>query len=294
MDIALQPLPLIRNVFHCSDFSSGSHTAFVHALKAALTSKAQFTMLHVADDMNMHWTEFPEIRRTLERWGLLSKNSSRSAVSQLGIKVSKVTTQHDDPVESVLDWLERHPTDLLVLATQQDNGQLSWMRRSVAKPIARKSHLMTLMIPKGVKGFVSDQDGTVTLEKIVIPVAASPDPRPSLHAATRLVEQLNCPSGRFTVLHVGNKDSMPTIRFPSVPGWTWHEETMQGDVVQGIEDTVKKYEADLLVMTTAGRRGFLDALRGSHTEQVLRKVPCPLLTIPADELMHSVLPAESE
>jgi len=32
-------------------------------------------------------------------------------------------------------------------------------------------------------------------------------------------------------------------------------------------------------MPTAGHQGFLDALRGSTTEQVLRKAPCPVLAI---------------
>jgi nucleotide-binding universal stress UspA family protein len=40
--------------------------------------------------------------------------------------------------------------------------------------------------------------------------------------------------------------------------------------------------ADLIVMTTAGRHGFLDALRGSTTERVLGGGALPLLAIPAD------------
>jgi nucleotide-binding universal stress UspA family protein len=34
-------------------------------------------------------------------------------------------------------------------------------------------------------------------------------------------------------------------------------------------------------MATAGRDGFLDALRGSTTEQVVREAPCPVLALPA-------------
>jgi nucleotide-binding universal stress UspA family protein len=33
-------------------------------------------------------------------------------------------------------------------------------------------------------------------------------------------------------------------------------------------------------MSTDGRNGFLDVLRGSHSERVLRHAPCPLLAIP--------------
>jgi len=48
-------------------------------------------------------------------------------------------------------------------------------------------------------------------------------------------------------------------------------------------------EADLIVMATEGRNGFLDALRGSHSEQVLRQCACPLLAIPAGGWVSSVL-----
>jgi nucleotide-binding universal stress UspA family protein len=33
-------------------------------------------------------------------------------------------------------------------------------------------------------------------------------------------------------------------------------------------------------MATDGRSGFLEALRGSHTERVLRAANCPLLALP--------------
>jgi nucleotide-binding universal stress UspA family protein len=33
-------------------------------------------------------------------------------------------------------------------------------------------------------------------------------------------------------------------------------------------------------MPTRGREGILDALRGSVTEQVLRRAECPLLAVP--------------
>ena len=37
----------------------------------------------------------------------------------------------------------------------------------------------------------------------------------------------------------------------------------------------------LLVMATEGREGFLDVVRGSVSEQVLREAPCPVLTVPS-------------
>jgi hypothetical protein len=44
-----------------------------------------------------------------------------------------------------------------------------------------------------------------------------------------------------------------------------------GEVIQGIVDAARETDADLVVMSTDGRNGFLDALRGSHTERVLQQ-----------------------
>ena len=282
-------LPVLQHVFHPSDFSAASETAFAHALKAALIAKAALTVFHVSPDWKEHWTEFPGVRQTLERWGILPKDSPKFAVPELGITVKKVVAQDKDPVKSVLEFLEHHPCDLIVLATQQDKGRVQWLENSVAKPVARKSHLMTLFIPAGVKGFVSLQDGSVSLKNILIPVAPVPTAQPAIQAAVRLAQRLNCPSGQFTILYVGDDSGMPEVSCPELPGWEWTKMSQKGDITQVILQTACGMEADLIVMSTEGRQGFLDALRGSNSEQVLRQCACPLLAIPADSRVSSVL-----
>ena len=282
-------VPVLQHVFHPSDFSAASETAFAHALKAALVAKATLTIFHVSPDRNENWTEFPGVRQTLERWGILPKDSPKSAVPELGIKVKKVVAQDKDPVKAVLGFLEHHPSDLIVLATQQDKGRVQWLENSVAKPVARKSRLMTLFIPTGVEGFVSLQDGSVSLKNILIPVAPVPTAQPAIQAAVRLAQRLNCPTGQFTILYVGDDNEMPEVSYPELPGWEWTKLSQQGDITQVILQTARGMEADLIVMSTEGRQGFLDALRGSNSEQVLRQCGCPLLAIPADSRVSSVL-----
>ena len=82
---------------------------------------------------------------------------------------------------------------------------------------------------------------------------------------------------------------MPAVNCPDVPGWTWEKEVRSGDVIQSILDTGKAMDADLIVMTTDGRNGFLDGLRGSHSERVLRQASAPLLTVPAGSYASNVL-----
>jgi nucleotide-binding universal stress UspA family protein len=212
----------------------------------------------------------------------------------LGIHVKKVQAVHQDPVESVTSYLAEHATDLIVLATDQSKGCLPWPNKSVAVPIALESRQMTLFIPKGVAGFVSSHDGSVSLTNILIPVASTPSGQAALQAAVRMAYRLNRPIGVFTVLHVGEKGGMPDLHYSDIPGWQWEMLIKQGDVVDVICETAEEIKADLLVMTTEGRHGFLDALRGSHSERVLHKATCPLLAIPAGGFIASVLEAELE
>lgn len=284
---------IIRNVFHPTDFSPAGEAAFVHALKTALTAKARFTILHVAPNKEMDWTDFPGVRATLERWGLLPRNSARADVSKLGIDVQKIVAVDKDPVRAVTAYLTTHSADLIVLATDQVSGRVQWLRNSVAEPLARKSHLMTLFVPKDVDGFVSGMNGSIVLKSILIPIASAPPAQPAIQAAVRLAYRLNCSDGLFTVLHVGEAGSMPVVRYPELSGWRWTKVTKNGPVIETIVQTAREVEADLIVMSTDGRHGFLDALRGSHSERVLHESSCPLLAIPVGGFMASTLQPES-
>lgn len=281
--------PIVDSILHPSDFSAGSLTAFHHALKTAIIAKSKFTILHVSPEAAAAWTDFPGVRETLERWGILPPGSPKSAVPQLGIDVRKAIARDASPAKSVLRYLEEHPADLIVLATHSHEGRASWLRQSVAEPIARHSGQMTLFIPDHVPGFVSAEDGAVSLNRILIPIAAKPRPQPALAAAIRVAVRLQRPRGEFVLLHVGEAGSMPEVNCPEIPGWQWKRVSRTGDVIGGIVGTAAKEAADLIVMSTDGRNGFLDALRGSHSERVLRNAPCPLLTVPEGSLAGGAL-----
>jgi nucleotide-binding universal stress UspA family protein len=68
------------------------------------------------------------------------------------------------------------------------------------------------------------------------------------------------------------------LELPARKGWTWTNLIRDGVVVDVILDVAKEMNADLIVMATRGHDGFLDVLRGSTTERVLRGAACPLLT----------------
>ena len=280
------PHPLqVKTIFHPSDFSTASEAAFAHALRLALVSRAQLRMLHVASNAHSDWHDFPGVRETLVRWGLIQADSPRGAVAELGIDVRKVIAESDQPVRACLSYLEKHPADLIVLAVHTHEGRTGWLHRHVGEPIAKNAGLMTLYLPHGVPGFVSLQDGSVTLRNILIPITQKPRPQPAIEAVRRLIQHLPIPPGKITLLHVGPTAEAPALRLPELPGWTWDRQNRDGDPAIEILEVARELKADLMVMATDGPDGFLDGLRGTTSERVLREAHCPILTLPAGTLL---------
>jgi len=271
--------PFVDHVFHPTDLSTASETAFAHALAIALKRKSRLTILHVADEGGeLDWSRFPAVRSTLERWGLLEKGAPRESVwSQLNLKVNKVALGAAKPLQAMLAYLDKHPTDLIVLATEGREGLPAWVRPSLAERLAREYPAMTLFVPGGSDGFVSSQDGALRLERILVPVDHEPSPRSAVLYAARAAVHAGG-KATITLLHVGKK--APRFDVPSDPAITWEQVAREGEPVATIVEAARTAKADLVVMATAGRLSLADVLRGSVTEQVLRRSPCPLLAVP--------------
>ncbi len=283
MDLLKDNIPFVNSIFHPSDFSDTSETAFAHALAIALRRKCRFTILHAGKSREA-WTDFPAVRSTLQRWGMLQEGSSKSAVAdELNVQIQKVAIDTNDPVESILDYLERHPTDLIVLATEGRDGLPRWIKPSVAEKVAEESHTMTLFVPSTTRGFVRFEDGKISLRKILVPVDIDPTPIPAVTYAARASGLADQPV-EIILLNIGDGKVFETFKLRDDPGITWDKLHREGNVVDEIANVARDSEIDLIVMATEGRKGFLDAFRGSITQQVLRNVPCPLLAVPVKKI----------
>ena len=283
-----KPVAPIVRIFHPSDFSKASHVAFAHALKLALEAKADLSIMHVQRhvkrrETERHWTDFPGVRSTLARWGILPEGARREEVGKTGLRVTKILASSADPVKSIMRHLEHHPPDLIVLATHQREGLARWMHKPVAEKIARRSGAMTLFVPRDGRGFIAPEDGAVTLKKILIPVDRTPDPQSALDKASSLARGLGCRDAEFVLLHVGGEEELPALDTSYYSGWRWERIVRQGDVVETILQIEGDWNPDLMVLVTEGHSDFLDALRGSTTKRVLRGARCPVLAIPAEK-----------
>ena len=58
-----------------------------------------------------------------------------------------------------------------------------------------------------------------------------------------------------------------------------HTYVREGDVWESLADLIQTHEIDLLVVGTHGRTGVQKLILGSKAEEILRLVPCPVLTV---------------
>lgn len=261
-------------IFHPTDFSQASHAAFQHALRIAIASASELGILHVdQEEGKSSRHDFPKVRETLNAW----------EIAEAPVHVSKVISHDADPVDAALSYLKSHPANLIVLATHQHDSRVRWLFSNVAEPIASGSGEPTLFLPHNGQGFIDPEDGSIQLRNILIPIDTDPNPQCAVDSAARLASLLGCQDAEFTLVHIGASSETPKVQTPQHGNWQWHHlvlEDHEHDVVGTIKKLARDADSDLIVMATAGHHGFLDALRGSTTERVLRHAHCPLLAVP--------------
>lgn len=269
-------------VFHPTDFSPSDAAAFAHALRIALAGEELLTLYHCdPNHAESRWEDFPHVRTTMDRWKHLLPPASQQGLEPKNMRILKVEKESEEPLKAILSYVRNHILDLIVMATHQRQGLDRVINKSLAEPIARQSHLKTLFVPRQGRGFVDPNDGALELKHVLVPVDFSPKPQLALDAAASLLRLFNISDAEISILHIGEGKEGPPLKLPQDPGWRVHRYLVSGNAIDNILEVAKEQRVDLISMGTQGHNGFLDALRGSTTEQVVREALCPVLAVPA-------------
>lgn len=262
----------LERIAHPTDFSQESESAFLHALRLAAAAGSSLDLVHVAEAPHVVPPElFPSPESKLEQWRLEEKPA----------EVTRIAAQGKQPVGPILEYLDETLPDFLVLATHRRHGLARWLRAAVAQKVQRDRSIPTLFVPIGQEGFVSASTGGVHLRRILIPIAWMPNAQPAVDAALEFSRTLDASPLEITLLHCGDSTSdFPPMVWPEMEGLSVVRSLREGEPKEQILRRAEELSADLVVMVTEGRHGFLEALRGSTTEQVLRELHCPLLVMP--------------
>lgn len=276
-----QPPP-IRNILVPTDFSDDAELAFAHALRLALALEAQLDILHVEPgnvESDWHWA--PRVLDTLKRWGHREAEVSATGVAAYGIRVRRTMASGVAADAAILEEIAASHADLVVLATHGRAGLERWLQPSVSEAVLRRRPVPVLLIPAGSKGFVDLASGEASLHRVLVPIDETPNPAPAFDGAIAFLRGLAGGEAQLATLHVGTGNPHVDL-LEAPPGWDVFHWNASGPVVDGILGVASTWHPDLIVAVTEGRRGFLDALRGSTVERLVAAAATPVLVVPAD------------
>jgi len=265
-----------QNIVLPTDFSDASAVAFAHALRIVLATKGTLYLVHVAD-FDSFDDGFPHVRSALSLWKLMDEREPPSAVARLGIKVAKIGLERAAPLRALVRFLQEHPSDLIVLATHGREGLAHWLHGSISEQLARRARIPTLFLPPSARSFVDQWTGRLHLSHVLVPVDHSPPATEALGTIWTFVGSVTEAKANVEFMHVGNT---PPVLKTGEDNAVIPVEVHTGEPVDTILTEARNKIADLIAMPTAGHYGFLDALRGSTTERVIRHSPCPVLAVP--------------
>jgi nucleotide-binding universal stress UspA family protein len=276
--------PRVRSILVPTDFSDASVAAFAHALKLAVSLKAELDVFHVEpknDTSDWHWA--PGVVETLVRWGELPAGAGPADLEKLGLRARRTMSSGQAADRAILDEIASAHADLVVLATHGRSGVSAWLQPSVATPVAMTGGAtLVLLLPPDVNGFISKDTGAGAVRRVLVPIDHRPHPAPGFDAAVLITRAVAADEVELATLHIGaTAPETDLLRVPD--GWTVHHWVEDGIVVDRIVARADAWEPDLVVLVTEGRRNWVDALRGSTVERLLaRGLRCPVLIVPAD------------
>ena len=264
---------------HPTDYSDDGRFAFAPAVRLALRGRYALSLLNIdTGNLSMHHTGVGEVVDCLIRWKMAPEKAGAEILEgEFKLPVLGVTIPANNVRVGVLDFLDNHLTDLVVIATRQHRGLSRWLERSLALRTLSRASTLALLIPEGARGFVDPATGVMKLERILVPVDDRVDLTVALDRLEAFVDGLGG-GVEIKLLCVGPDAS--GLKLPQ-GGKSYPLMLREGPVAETILSVARRYSADLIAMPTAKRSGVVAALRGSVTAAILDDAQWAVLSLPA-------------
>jgi nucleotide-binding universal stress UspA family protein len=210
---------------------------------------------------------------------------------------AEVEVVQDDPSWAIIDAVDRHQADLIVMSTHGRTGLGRWLCGSVAERVLRSAPVPVMLVPSHVEvdwsaaemlRVLVPLDGSALAEAILRPLAEVTSVLPASVTLVRSVDpgsaiRLGAPEA---VWHYDPVSELQTARqyldacadrLPdAVQVTTRVAEGPTGAVILGC---ARDLPADLIAMATHGRNGLARAVLGSVAQEVLHDTGLPLLLV---------------
>ena len=279
------------------DFSPFSDYATDFAIFLAQQYRASITLFHVivlyeADvDEEIHVTQLEEIiKRKEANTGELFERHKQKFLNH-DIRIDSVIARGLSAANTILDYINEHKFDMVIMGTHGRTGLKNWIYGSVAEKVVRLSHIPVLTL--------HNNPGDIKLNRILVPIDFSENSKAGIKEARKIAKEFDA---EIHFIHVVEQHLYPSfnvigmesiyIMNPEIKEKSAeklhdfcrdyenaHYVTIEGTAHQTIADYAGENDIDLIIMSTRGFTGLDHLLIGSTTERVVRKAPCPVLTV---------------
>lgn len=281
----------IRRILFASDLSHSSDRALDHAQLLAERFDARLTLYHVvkAAAVRGALTRNPEreaSRRALEA----AREHLERRAAKLYVPHAVVVYQRPSAHHALVRYITATRPDLTVMATHGREGLTHLVLGSVTESVLNLTHRPILcvraphhgvalpyrrvMVPTDLttpsrRAFPLAAHLARTFDAEVVAVHVSPPP---------VVESL---AGVPEVVEASAVDESQIWEFlqPDFGGLHTTVRVADGTPSEAIVETARLEKADVIVMSTHGHDSLADRVRGSRTERVVRRAPCPVLAM---------------
>lgn len=208
-------------------------------------------------------------------------------LTQRGVRGS-VRCRRGNPVSQILRTAREEQVDLVVISSHGRSGPGRWLLGSVTENVLRQSPIPVL-IARGRTAEFKNGFG-----RVVVPVEGAPAGWDGFERVQRYLApgarvclvRATDPVVRHSALS-SSKDryenyvkALQTEMEQHDPDGRCHKRVLDCPPAEAILTVAEEEEADLIAMSTHGRRGFDRLVGGSVTERVARHAPCPVLAFP--------------
>ena len=297
----------IRRILCPSDFSEFSSRALEHAAAHARWTGAELVLLHVNPLFVPAGGGAPYIPPYLpldagtraERQGEL--DAAARVARAVGLE-PKLVLVEGDPAEMILEQAHTTATDLIVMGTHGLRGFDRWMLGSVANRVVHRARCAVLTVPRPTEG---TRPAAGPLYERILCAVDPAEGQPIIGCALDIGRAAGCP---VTLLHVlddlaGQEATalLARLDWPAVRASLEDQArqrlaeaaarcAMDGVSIEQVVAGGRPYReilklaesgggAALVVMGMHGRNPLERLFLGSTALQVLRRAPCPTLTV---------------
>lgn len=304
----------INTILLATDFSDASKAGLRKALLFAKRFDATLHIMHAVDKLDSSWYGFEDAERRAEALRNAIRQEAQQMLTNLvpddtavEVKTHVSMQLSFDVSATIVEYASERDIDLVVMGTRGHTKRDQFGLGHVASRVTEKAPCPVLLV--GQSAPWATPGNAETLSDVVAPIDFSPHSYEAYGYARSVAGQFDA---TLHLLFVAEERTIPVFSDTGLPGLQTLEmppamvensrkalqqlidrtngpavehriHIKEGEPAPILIDLIERSGIDLAVIATRGHSALKRMLLGSTTRRLLRRAPCPVLTLRAGQ-----------